>query len=69
MFCHHLCQLRAVAIQRQLPTNELPYNCLRTPQDGETALHEAASNGRVDVVNVLLDRGADISATDKVRHP
>ena len=35
-------------------------------QDGSTALHYAASRGHTAVVTVLLDRGADITATDKV---
>ena len=35
-------------------------------QDGFTALHWAASRGHTAVVTVLLDRGADITATDKV---
>ena len=36
-------------------------------QDGETALHVSAGEGHVDVVKELLERGADVAATDKVR--
>ena len=35
-------------------------------QDGLTALHWAAYGGHTAVVTVLLNRGADITATDKV---
>ena len=35
-------------------------------QDGSTALHWAAGQGHTAVVTVLLDRGADITATDNV---
>ena len=33
---------------------------------GGTALHEAAKIGHVQLVNLLLDSGADIEATNKV---
>ena len=36
------------------------------PQDGSTALIEAASNGKKDVIVLLLEHGADIEAKDKV---
>jgi ankyrin repeat protein len=36
----------------------------RRPQDGATALHAAAYRGRVDVVRLLLERGADVDALD-----
>ena len=32
-------------------------------QTGETALHRASNNGHVEVVNILLRNGANISAT------
>ena len=35
-------------------------------QYGQTALHYAASGVHTAVVTVLLDSGADITATDKV---
>ena len=35
-------------------------------QDGWTALHWAAEGGHTAVVTVLLDRGADITATTNV---
>ena len=38
-------------------------------QDGRTALMLAAVMGRDAVVNTLLDKGADMSDTDKVRSP
>ena len=37
-----------------------------TSQDGCTALVEAASGGHTDTVEVLLDRGADLEAKDRV---
>ena len=36
-------------------------NCLATDKYGETALHKAARRGKVDVVQALLDAGADYS--------
>ena len=36
----------------------------RTASEGETALHLAAAFGRKDAVELLLDHGADPSATD-----
>ena len=35
-------------------------------QDGQTALHYAAWQGHAAVVALLLERGADITATDNV---
>jgi ankyrin repeat protein len=35
-------------------------------QSEETALHAAAQNGRLEVVSLLLDRGADIEAKNEV---
>ena len=35
-------------------------------QDGSTALHLAASGGHTAVIALLLDRGADITATNNV---
>ena len=35
-------------------------------QDGRTSLMLAAEAGKVEVAGLLLDRGADISAADKV---
>ena len=35
-------------------------------QYGNTALHIASFNGRENIVRLLLDRGADVDAKDKV---
>ena len=37
-----------------------------TVQDGITALHDAASGGSKEVVELLLGAGADANAADKV---
>lgn len=43
--------------------------CKLTPchlQDGQTALHVAAHQNKLDIVRLLLERGADPSVCDKV---
>ena len=40
--------------------------CLGLSQEERTALHWAAENGHRDCVEVLLDKGANAEATDKV---
>lgn len=35
-------------------------------QDNRTALMFAASNGNVDVLKILIERGADVNIQDKV---
>ncbi len=43
---------------------------LLTPQNGLTPLHIAAYFGNVDVINALVDRGANLEATERyVRLP
>ena len=36
-------------------------------QDGRTPLFEAASNGNVEIAQMLMEKGADIEATTKVQ--
>ena len=38
-----------------------------SPQDGFTALHMAAQEGKVDVVKVLTEAKAHVNAQDEVR--
>ena len=45
---------------------ELMLSSMFVYQDGRTSLMVAAVAGKVEVVKLLLDRGADISAADKV---
>ena len=40
-----------------------------SPQQGRTALLWASKNGHVDIVRMLLDRGASVDATDCVSQP
>ncbi len=42
------------------------FACLFVGQIGWTPLHEASSRGHIEVVRLLLDRGADIQAQTKV---
>ena len=37
-------------------------------QDGSTALYMAAQNGHREVVELLLQHGADVNAEDEVRN-
>ena len=46
-----------------------PAPMLLLTQHGDTALVRAACRGHVEVVEALLQRGADINATDQVRDP
>jgi hypothetical protein len=39
----------------------------RPSQDGDTALHAAATSGHVEAVQLLLERGADAGAINNVR--
>ncbi len=36
-------------------------------QDGKNALHMAASEGHLEVATLLISKGADVNAADKVR--
>ena len=45
---------------------ELMLSSMFVYQDGWTSLMSAANAGKVEVVGLLLDRGADISAANKV---
>ena len=40
-----------------------------SPQHGRTALMWASCCGRVEIVRMLLDRGASVDATDDVSQP
>jgi ankyrin repeat protein len=44
----------------------LIYVCLLVGQIGWTPLHEASYYGHIEVVRLLLDRGADIQAQTEV---
>ena len=44
-----------------------PFPSILTLQDGLTPLHTAAIHGHVETVRLLLDRGADTGAKEKVR--
>jgi ankyrin repeat protein len=37
-------------------------------QDGKTALHRAVEKGQVDIITLLLDRGANINIYDQVNY-
>ena len=42
-----------------------PYNCMFL-QDHQTPLYWAASGGHTDTVKILIEKGADVNAKDKV---
>ena len=46
---------------------EVMLSSMFVEQDGKTSLMLAAEAGEVEVAGLLLDRGADISAADKVQ--
>ena len=46
--------------------NEVMLSSMFVYQDGMTSLMRAAKAGKVEVVGLLLDRGANISTADKV---
>ena len=48
-------------------TKEVPMSPLMSPQDGMTALMYAARYGKTATATLLIERGADIGAKDKVR--
>ena len=48
------------------PFSAHPNNCLHCFQDGWTPLHRASWNGHTPTAQVLLDRGASVTAVDKV---
>lgn len=62
--------MRATAYVAPKPLGRCRPRCALIPgrhrQSGRTALHWAISNGRDDVVNVLLANGADIERRDEV---
>lgn len=47
--------------------NANPANINKGDQNGETPLHVASRNGSVDIMNLLLERGADIDKPDNDR--
>ena len=47
--------------------NELMLSSMFVYQDGRTSLMLAAEAGEVEVAGLLLNRGADITAADKVQ--
>lgn len=70
-FTKHVSGLQVAAsfglesIVRQLLQNEFVVRDLRNHDlDGRTAVHSAAENGRVDVMKLLEEAGADLDATD-----
>ena len=46
----------------------LPYSFLVYLQDGATALYAASLNGRIEVVRILIEGGADVNIRKRVCH-
>ena len=52
-----------------LPCHPLSHPCLPTPQGKSTPLHVAISNNSVAVAELLIAKGANVNAEDKVLPP
>ena len=52
-----------------LPCHPLSHPCLPAPQDKETPLHKAAYYNSVAVAELLIAKGANVNAEDKVLPP
>ena len=57
-----------IAMFYLLEYNNIIYLYIIVIQDGDTALIRASYNGRLPVVEYLVQQGADINTQDKVRN-
>lgn len=65
LLCHPLCECpKCVELLEKMAKDPKTATVHSRNKDGLTALHVAAHNGDVDIINLLIERGGSVAATD-----